>query len=88
MAKTVAERLNDIILQQLGIDPEEITPTSNFIDDLGADSLDTIELVMACEEEFNISIEDEDAENLKTVQDAIDYLEKRIEEKEAAKTGV
>ena len=88
MAKTVAERLNDIILQQLGIDPEELKPTSSFVDDLGADSLDTIELVMACEEEFNISIEDEDAENLKTVQDAIDYLEKRIEEKEAAKTGV
>ena len=73
------DRVIDLIAEQLSIEKSEITLTASFTEDLGADSLDTVELVMAFEEEFDIEIPDEDAENLRTVQDAIDYLEERIQ---------
>jgi len=75
------EKFREIIVDRLGVDPNEVTPEASFIDDLGADSLDTVELVMAFEEEFDIEIPDEDAEKLTTVQSAMDYLEKRLSEK-------
>jgi acyl carrier protein len=68
------ERIKEIIVEQLGVDEEQITSDASFIDDLGADSLDTVELVMAFEEEFDVEIPDEDAEKIRTVQDVIDYL--------------
>ena len=68
------EKFKEIIVDRLGVDPNEITPQASFVDDLGADSLDTVELVMAFEEEFDIEIPDEDAEKIQTVQDAIDYI--------------
>ena len=74
----VYNKVVDIIVEELGVDPEEVTPEASFIDDLGADSLDVVELVMAFEEEFDLEIPDEDAENIKTVQDAVDYIEGRI----------
>lgn len=70
----IFEKVRDIIAEQLGIDPEEITMESSFIDDLGADSLDIVELIMALEEEFDIEIPDEDAEKIKTVGDVVEYL--------------
>jgi len=70
-------KVKEIIVNQLGVDISEVTPEASFIDDLGADSLDTVELVMAFEEEFNVEIPDEDAEKLTTVGAAIDYLEKK-----------
>jgi acyl carrier protein len=73
----VEEKVKSIIAEQLGIKSEEITPTASFIDDLGADSLDTVELVMALEEEFGIEIPDEDAEKMTTVGDAIKYIEEK-----------
>ena len=69
------ERVQRIVCEQLGVSEEEVTTTSSFIDDLGADSLDTVELVMAFEEEFEIEIPDEEAEKIATVQDAISYIE-------------
>lgn len=72
----VAERVKEIIVEQLGVDPEEVTMEASFVNDLGADSLDTVELVMALEEEFNIEIPDEEAEKLDTVGKAIDYINK------------
>jgi len=72
----VAEKVKNIIVEQLGVDAEQVTDNAKFIDDLGADSLDTVELVMAFEEEFNIEIPDEDAEKIASVKDAIDYIEK------------
>ncbi len=73
---SVDERVKGIVAEQLGIGIDEINNESNFIDDLGADSLDTVELVMALEEEFDIEISDEEAENISTVQTAIDYINK------------
>jgi acyl carrier protein len=73
------ERIKEIIVEQLGVEESEITPDASFIDDLGADSLDTVELVMAFEEEFDIEIPDEDAENIRTVKDVVDYLNKHLE---------
>ena len=70
----IENKIKDIIVEQLGVAEEEVIPTASFIEDLGADSLDTVELVMALEEEFDIEISDEDAEKIQTVQDAIDYL--------------
>ena len=70
----VADKVKSIIVEQLGVDEEEVTPDASFVDDLGADSLDTVELVMAFEEEFGIDIPDEDAEQMRTVGDAIKYL--------------
>jgi acyl carrier protein len=69
------EKVKSIIVEQLGVKPEEINPQASFIDDLGADSLDTVELVMALEEEFGVEIPDEDAEKMTTVGDAIKYIE-------------
>ena len=71
---SVDERVKGIVAEQLGIGVDEINNESSFIDDLGADSLDTVELVMALEEEFDIEISDEEAENISTVQTAIDYI--------------
>jgi acyl carrier protein len=72
----VAEKVKEIIVEQLGVDPEEVTTEASFVNDLGADSLDTVELVMALEEEFNIEIPDEEAEKLDTVGKAIEYINK------------
>ena len=74
----VAEKVKSIIVEQLGVDTEEVTPAASFTDDLGADSLDIVELVMAFEEEFGIEIPDEDAESITTVQDAINYLDSHV----------
>jgi acyl carrier protein len=72
----VDEKVKQIIVEQLGVDEGEVTSSASFVDDLGADSLDTVELVMAFEEGFDIEIPDEDAEKIRTVQDAIDYIAK------------
>lgn len=72
---SVADKVKSIIVEQLGVDAEEVTPTASFTDDLGADSLDIVELVMAFEEEFGIEIPDEEAEKIGRVQEAIDYIE-------------
>jgi len=77
---TVEERVKTIVVEQLGVKEEEVSNESSFVDDLGADSLDTVELVMALEEEFKCEISDEDAEKITTVQDAIKYIEARLEE--------
>ena len=70
----VAEKVRDIIVEQLGVDEEEVTSDASFVDDLGADSLDTVELVMAFEEEFSLEIPDEDAEKITRVKEAIEYI--------------
>jgi acyl carrier protein len=75
--KSIAEKVKDIIVEQLGVNPEQVTETASFIEDLGADSLDTVELVMAFEEEFSVEVPDEDAEKLQTVGNVIDYIEKK-----------
>lgn len=74
-------RVKAIIAEQLGVKPEEVTPEASFVEDLGADSLDTVELVMALEEEFGIEIPDEDAEKMTTVGDAVKYIEDKIAKK-------
>ena len=74
---TIEERIQAIIVEQLGVDEQEVTKTASFIEDLGADSLDTVELVMAFEEEFDIEIPDEDAEEIATVADAIRYIKEK-----------
>ncbi|MDE6333684.1 MAG: acyl carrier protein [Muribaculaceae bacterium] len=71
-----ANRVAAIITDKLGLSPEQVTPEAAFTTDLGADSLDTVELIMDFEKEFDIEIPDEDAQNIKTVQDAVDYIEK------------
>jgi acyl carrier protein len=75
---SVQEKVKSIIVDQLGVSEGEVTAAASFVDDLGADSLDTIELVMAFEEAFGIEIPDEDAEKIKTVKDAIDYIESHV----------
>ena len=75
---SVEEKVKSIIVDQLGVNESEVTGSASFVDDLGADSLDTIELVMAFEEAFGIDIPDEDAEKIKTVQDAIEYVEDQM----------
>ena len=75
---TNEKRLIEIIAQQLGIDANNVTPDASFMEDLGADSLDTVELVMALEEEFDLEIPDSDAEKIQTVQDALDYLDEHV----------
>ncbi len=75
MSAAVEDKVKKIIIDQLGVDEAEVTPEAKFIDDLGADSLDTVELVMALEEEFGIEIPDEDAEKIATVRDAINYIQ-------------
>jgi len=72
---SVEEKVKHIIVEQLGVDEDEVKPEASFVDDLGADSLDVVELVMALEEEFGLEISDEDAEKLATVQQAVDYIQ-------------
>lgn len=72
---SIEDRVRDLIVEQLGVNADQVKPEASFIDDLGADSLDTVELVMAFEEEFGIDIPDEDAEKMASVSDAIKYLE-------------
>jgi acyl carrier protein len=77
--KSIEERVKEIIVEQLGVNPEQVTLNASFIDDLGADSLDTVELVMAFEEEFSVEVPDEDAEKLTTVGDVVRYIEEKAE---------
>jgi acyl carrier protein len=74
---SVDERVKSLIVEQLGVDADEVTPDASFQEDLGADSLDTVELIMAFEEEFGVEIPDEDAEKIRKVRDAVEYIEKR-----------
>jgi len=74
----VAERVKELVVEQLGVDADEVTEDASFIDDLGADSLDIVELVMAFEEEFDLEIPDEDAEKIRTVGDAVEYIKGKI----------
>ena len=80
MADNTATKVKEIIIDELGVDPDKVTPEASFVEDLGADSLDTVELVMAFEEEFTIDIPDEDAEQLRTVGDALKYLQDKVEQ--------
>ena len=73
----VADKVKSIIVEQLGVDEEEVTPDASFVDDLGADSLDTVELIMAFEEEFGVEISDDEAEKIRKVRDAVEYIDKR-----------
>jgi acyl carrier protein len=79
MKTDLEQRISEMIIEQLGATKEEIVPEASFIDDLGADSLDIVELVMAMEETFDIEIPDEDAEKIQTIGDAVAYLRKRLE---------
>ncbi|MEO8379763.1 MAG: acyl carrier protein [Acidobacteriota bacterium] len=74
---SVQDRVKAIIVEQLGVDAEEVAPDASFVEDLGADSLDTVELIMAFEEEFGVEISDDDAEKIRRVRDAIEYIDKR-----------
>src|SRR5712691_12250185 len=74
---SVEDRVKNIIVEQLGVDAEEVTPDASFVEDLGADSLDTVELIMAFEEEFGVEISDDEAEKIRKVRDAVDYIDKR-----------
>jgi acyl carrier protein len=76
MSEPVADRVKKIIVEQLGVEEDAVTPEASFVDDLGADSLDTVELVMALEEAFGIEIPDEDAEKITRVKEAVEYIEK------------
>lgn len=77
MSESIDARVREIIINELGVEPEKVTDDASFVDDLGADSLDTVELVMAFEEEFELDIPDEDAEKMRTVGDAVRYLNKQ-----------
>lgn len=78
MAENIEERVKNIIVEQLGVDAAEVVPTAQFVNDLGADSLDTVELIMALEEEFDIEIPDDKAEKIKTVGEALDYIKQAV----------
>jgi acyl carrier protein len=80
MATSAEERLKKIIAKELSVNEDEVTPDASFIDDLNADSLDLVELIMAIEEEFNVKISDEEADKIKTVKDAMDYLHEHSDE--------
>ena len=75
--KSISDKVKDIIVEQLGVNPEQVTESASFIEDLGADSLDTVELVMALEDVFEIEIPDEDAEKILTVGKALDYIKEK-----------
>jgi acyl carrier protein len=77
MALNIQTRVKEIVIEQLGVNEDEVTPEASFLEDLGADSLDIVELVMALEEEYELEISDEDAESIKTVQDVVSYIEGR-----------
>lgn len=77
MADNIEAKVREIIINELGVEPEKVTPDASFVEDLGADSLDTVELVMAFEEEFGMEIPDEEAEQLQSVGDAVRYIEER-----------
>jgi len=77
----IADKVKGIIIEQLGVDEEEVTPDASFVDDLGADSLDTVELVMAFEEEFHLEIPDEDAETITRVKEAVTYIDSHAKAK-------
>ena len=79
MSDTVEAKVKGIIIDELGVEADKVTPDASFVDDLGADSLDTVELVMAFEEEFGIDIPDEDAEQMRTVGDAVIYIKKHAD---------
>jgi acyl carrier protein len=74
---SVEDRVKSIIVEQLGVDAEEVTPEASFVEDLGADSLDTVELIMAFEEEFGVEISDDEAEKIRKVKDAVSYIDSR-----------
>ena len=76
------QQFSNIVVEQLGVHLEQVTKEASFVDDLGADSLDCVELIMSCEEAFGLSIPEEDCDDLKTVQDTVDYLAKRLDIKE------
>jgi len=76
----VEDKIKEIIVEQLGVSAEEVVAEASFIDDLGADSLDIVELVMALEEEWGLEIPDDDAEKIQTIQDAINYIEERVKD--------
>lgn len=77
MSEQIAEKVKSIVVEHLGVEADKVTPAASFIDDLGADSLDTVELVMAFEEAFDVEIPEDAAEKISTVQDAIDYIKKQ-----------
>jgi acyl carrier protein len=79
MAENITEKVKDIIVEQLGVNPEQVTLEAKFIEDLGADSLDTVELVMAFEEEFGVDVPDEEAEKLQSVGDVVRFIEENAE---------
>jgi acyl carrier protein len=85
--KSIEEKVKDIIVEQLGVNPEQVTPQASFIEDLGADSLDIVELVMAFEEEFSVEVPDEDAEKLQTVGDVTNYIKERAKQQGGGGTG-
>jgi acyl carrier protein len=77
MPMSVEDRVKSIIVEQLGVDADEVLPEASFVEDLGADSLDTVELIMAFEEEFGVEISDDEAEKIRKVKDAVEYIDKR-----------
>jgi acyl carrier protein len=79
MAADVYDRMKKIIVEQLGVDEVDVTPTASFVEDLNADSLDLVELIMSLEEEFNLEISDEDAEKIHSVSDALEYVQEHLE---------
>jgi len=81
MSEDIKAKVKEIICEQLSVAEEDVVPEASFVDDLGADSLDLVEMIMAMEEAFDISIADEDAEKIKTVQDAWNYVDTRLKEK-------
>jgi acyl carrier protein len=79
MAADVYDRMKKIIVEQLGVDEADVTPTASFVEDLNADSLDLVELIMSLEEEFNLEISDEDAEKIHSASDALEYVQEHLE---------